>query len=230
MINTNWVEYIKDVGFSDSFKNELEIQLRNKLTKYVKIENNSKLPIDLVFGLVELNREIKNNFCYASANIYVHETDQMLPIKIRWTTKKLNEITLVSETNMENVEVVIEWCEDFPNIYTSEIETKDLSNFKTINNLKYQITADLYPDLNMYFSYKLSLTELERQRILKLLLINKKIYVSEFKGTSILIDFQIDLTNHKAEDTKKDIDFLEDVIEKISKFKFINKINYIEIY
>lgn len=227
-MENDWIFFVNSFDFSESFKSELSKQLEEKLYKLNNLDKSQKNPIKLVIGMEKLNQTVTNDYIFSSANIFINETDEMFQISICWKSSDFNDVKEIQKSNLNGKKVEFEWCEDFPfeelkNVLTTE------KVYDKVNNLKYLIKAEYYPDLIVNFALKAQLKDDESQIIENIFKKNKKVYVSQFNENSIMLDFQIDTMNFKEEDYYKDIEYLKSSIKEVSELKFSDKIENIEI-
>ncbi|MDH6254204.1 hypothetical protein M2347_003931 [Chryseobacterium sp. H1D6B] len=227
-MENDWIIFVKNSDFSESFKLELSKQLEGKLYKLNNLDKDQKNPIKLVIGMEELNQTISNGYIFSSANVYINENDEMFPITICWKSSDFTDLKEIQKSNIIGKKINFEWCKDFP---FQELKTALTTQkvYEKINNLNYIIKIKYYPDLFVNFNLNIPLNDKESEIIENIFNKNKKVYVSKFTENSIMLDFQIDSMNLKEEDFYKDIEFLKSSIKEISELEFSNKIENIEI-
>lgn len=227
-MENDWIFFVKNFDFSESFKSELSKQLEEKLYKLNNLDEKQKNPIKLVIGMEELNQTISNEYIFNNSNVFINETDEMFPITICWKSPDFTDLKEIQKNSINGKKVDFEWCQDFPfqelkNTLTSK------KNYEKINNLNYIIKPKYYPDLIVNFTLKTLLNDEESEIIENIFKKNKNVYVSKFNENSIMLDFQIDSMNFIEEDYHKDIEYLKFSIREISDLEFSKKIENIEI-
>lgn len=227
-MTNDWVLFVNDFDFSESFKSELSKQLEEKLYTLNNLSKGTENPIKLVIGLEKLDQTVTNDYVFASANIFFKELDKTLPVSICWTSKDFSDLMMIQKSDLNNKKVTFEWCKDFP-----FEELKNASNtekvYEDVNSLKYIIKPKYYPDLVIHFQIKHPLNQQETKAIENIFKKNKNVYVSDLTENTIILDFQIDSMNFKEEDYYKDIEYLKSSVKEISELSFSNKIENIEI-
>ena len=152
-MENDWIFFVKNFDFSESFKSELSKQLEEKLYKLNNLDEKQKNPIKLVIGMEELNQTISNEYIFSNANVFINETDEMFPITICWKSPEFTDLKKIQKSDINGKNVAFEWCQDFP---FEELKTALINEkiYEKINNLNYIIKPKYYPDLIVNFTLK----------------------------------------------------------------------------
>lgn len=71
-MENDWIFFVKNFDFSESFKSELSKQLEEKLYKLNNLDEKQKNPIKLVIGMEELNQTISNEYIFNNSNVFIN--------------------------------------------------------------------------------------------------------------------------------------------------------------
>lgn len=226
----NWVSYFDEeqYGFSKSFKKELSNQLRERFIDKLEYENLfDKYFYSLFLGMKEVSIREQDNYVFGNVEI-ISPDSQSRSLTICWQSDFFENKLEIHKQDVDG-KIHFFFCSDFP---TEELKKyiKYKKPKKVINSndlFQLDISFNNFPDLTITFEGKL--TPKEENEIVEILKRNKKVFVSDFKGNLILLDFQTNSDNNLEESIQEAKDYMKESLTIIKNSVFGAKINRIVI-
>lgn len=224
----SWIIFVNSSDFSDSFKNELSKQLRESLFTLINLSENSENPVTLAIGLEKTEYQPLNGGLSINASIISREDGSSYPVTINWKSDSFSDVRKIQKSDISGKQVIFKWGDDFPKKELIEIITRE-KIYEVTNGLHYIINPIYYPDLSVILKTEKELSLPEAKIIENIFKVRKDVYVSELSDNFIMLDFQINSLNFTDNVYKKDLLYLKECIDKISKLDFAGKIKSVEI-
>lgn len=227
---TNWVIFDKEKtkDFSESFKKELSIKLKEQFNWRFEEENIvESYDFFLIFGKTDLNTIVKNNYVFAIVEISAPDA-KLYKVTASWSSKDFSNPLDIQKSDVSNKNVEFSWCADFP----LEDFKEYLNPYKEIKKGENDFRFDLiispftFPDIAVKFIFddkkttSETLTKIENEFI-KFNDKYKKFFFLGFDKSEnenvILLDYNtIDFNKYSDADLSNDLDLLIEIFKNIN--------------
>lgn len=226
----DWVSYFYEekYNFSESFKKELSKQLGKTLQYRLEYENLFQdYFYNLFLGMTEIEIKERDNYVFGNAEI-ISPDSQSRHMTICWKSDFFENNLEIHKSEVDG-KIEFYFCSDLPIEELKRYIKPKKNKIKLIDKLKFEINLNRFPDLVVKFEEKEELTLEEKIEINSIFKKNKDIYVSEFSGNLIMLDFQIDTQKFNKEELKVAEKYINQSLNSIKKLKYSSKISQIVV-